>query len=237
VVLDPENGRVEVVVAESQLSLAIGRRGQNVRLASQLTGWQIDIMTEGEESERRQKEMAERTELFMLALDVDEIMAQLLASEGFEAVEDIAYIELDNLVAIEGFSDELAEELQARAKEFLDRQAQAQDEERRALGVDDTLVQVPGMTLPMAVAFGKADVKTQEDLAGLVPDDIRGWFETKNGERVRMPGYLESFNLTAEQAEALILEARIGEGWIDAPEAPVEEAAEGEAEETEEARV
>ncbi|NDC59531.1 MAG: transcription termination/antitermination protein NusA, partial [Alphaproteobacteria bacterium] len=188
VVLNPDDGRVEVVVAETQLSLAIGRRGQNVRLASQLTGWQIDIMTESEESERRQKEMAERTALFVGALDVDEIMAQLLAAEGFETVEDIAYIDLDDLAIIEGFNEELAEELQARAREFLERQAAEQDEKRRALGVDDAVVDLSTVTLPMAVALGEGKILTIEDVAGLVPDDLRGWFETKNGERVRQPG-------------------------------------------------
>ena len=217
VVLNPDDGRVEVVVAETQLSLAIGRRGQNVRLASQLTGWQIDIMTEAEESERRQKEMAERTALFMAALDVDEIMAQLLAAEGFETVEDIAYIDLEDLALIEGFNEELAEELQARARDHLERQAAEQDEKRRALGVDDEVVALSTVTLPMAVALGEGQTRTIEDVAGLVPDDLRGWFETKNGERVRHPGILDSFSLTPEQAEQIIMEARVAAGWIDAP--------------------
>ncbi|MFZ4068662.1 MAG: transcription termination factor NusA [Caulobacterales bacterium] len=221
VVMDPEANRVEVVVAESQLSLAIGRRGQNVRLASQLTGWQVDIMTEAAESERRQKEMAERTALFMEALDADEMMAQLLAAEGFETVEDIAYIELDDLAVIEGFGDELAQELQARALDFLNRKAAELDAKRQELGVEDALLEVPGVTLEMAVKLGQAEIKSVEDLAGLVPDDIRGWFETKNGERVRHAGILDDMQLTPEQCEALILEARISAGWIEAP--PAEE--------------
>ena len=218
VVLDPEEGRVEVVVAESQLSLAIGRRGQNVRLASQLTGWSIDILTESEESERRQKEFASRTALFMLALEVDEMFAQLLASEGFETIEEIAFIEPMDLASIEGLNDEIAEELQARATEFLDKQTAELEAKRVALGVEDALTQVPGLTLPMLVALGEKDVKSLEDFAGFVGDDIRGWFETKNGERVREPGVLESFNLTAEQADAMILAARVAAGWIEAPE-------------------
>jgi transcription termination/antitermination protein NusA len=230
VVMDPEANRVEVVVAESQLSLAIGRRGQNVRLASQLTGWQVDIMTEAEESERRQKEMAERTALFMEALDADEMMAQLLAAEGFETVEDIAYIELDDLAVIEGFGDELAQELQARALDFLNRKAAELDAKRQELGVEDALLEVPGVTLDMAVKLGAAEIKSVEDLAGLVPDDIRGWFETKNGERVRHAGILDDMQLTPEQCEALILEARISAGWIEAP--PAEEV-EADAEEAE----
>ncbi|MGE3143266.1 MAG: transcription termination factor NusA [Hyphomonadaceae bacterium] len=231
VVLDPEEGRVEVVVAETQLSLAIGRRGQNVRLASQLTGWQIDILTEAEESERRQKEFTARTQLFMNALDADEMMAQLLATMGFEAVEDIAYIDLQELSEIEGLNEEIAEELQARAVEYLDKVATEQDERRRALGVEDALVAVPGMTLAMAVALGEKDVKTLDDFAGFTADDLRGWFETKNGERVREPGILESFNLTQEQADALIMSARIAAGWIDAPEEPQEDDAEAAGEE------
>jgi N utilization substance protein A len=232
VVLEPENNRVEVVVDEQQLSLAIGRRGQNVRLASQLTGWTIDILTEAEESERRQKEFAERTQLFMTALDADETMAQLLASEGFETVEEIAYVDLDDLAIIDGLNDEIATELQARAREFLDAQAAEQDAKRRELGVADEVVAVEAVTLPIAVALGEGGVKTLEDLAGLVPDDLRGWFETKNGERVRQPGILESFALTPDQAEAIVMQARLAAGWIDAlPEkeaAPVPELTEAE---------
>jgi transcription termination/antitermination protein NusA len=231
VVLDPEEARVEVVVAESQLSLAIGRRGQNVRLASQLTGWSIDILTESEESERRQKEFAERTQLFIAALEVDETFAQLLASEGFESVEEIAYVDVGELAVIEGLDDEIAEELQTRAAEYLDKVAAAQDARRTELGVEDALVGVPGVTLPMAVTLGEKSVKTLDDFAGLTGDDLRGWFETKNGERVREPGVLETYELTQEQADELIMQARIAAGWIDPPEAPAEEAAAEEGEE------
>jgi N utilization substance protein A len=232
VVLDPDEGRVEVVVAEAQLSLAIGRRGQNVRLASQLTGWQIDILTEAEESERRQKEFSERTQLFMTALDADEMMAQLLASEGFESVEEIAYIEQSELAYIEGLNEEIAEELQARALEFLDRQAAEQDEKRRELGVEDALAELPGLTLPMTVALGEKGITTLDDFAGLTGDDLRGYFETKNGERVREPGVLESFALTAEAADDLIMQARIAAGWIEAPPAGDEDAVYDEADGT-----
>jgi transcription termination/antitermination protein NusA len=221
VVLDPEENRVEVVVAEGQLSLAIGRRGQNVRLASQLTGWQIDIMTESEDSERRQKELATRTALFTEALDVDEMMGQLLATEGFQTVEDVAYIESQVLADIEGFNEELAEELQNRARDFLERQNALLDAKRRELGVEDAVTEVPGVTLQMAVALGEGGVKSLEDFAGLTPDDLRGWTELKNGEKVREPGLLEAMSLTPDQAEALIMEARIAIGWIEA--APVED--------------
>jgi len=222
VVMDEEDERVEVVVPDEQLSLAIGRRGQNVRLASQLTGWQIDIMTESQESERRQREFAERTQLFQEALDVDEVIAQLLVTEGFATVEDVAYVEPHEIAAIEGFGEETAEELQARARDFLDREAAEFDEKRKALGVEDGLLEIEGVTLPMSVALGEGDIKTVEDLAGLVPDDLRGWFEAKDGERVRQPGVLESFALAPEAAEALIMRARVAMGWIE-PEPEVEE--------------
>lgn len=230
VVMDEEDERVEVVVPDEQLSLAIGRRGQNVRLASQLTGWQIDIMTESQESERRQREFTERTALFQEALDVDEVIAQLLVTEGFAAVEDVAYVEPHEIAAIEGFDEETAEELQARAREFLEKEAAALDAKRVELGVQDELLAIEGVTLAMAVALGEGDVKTVEDLAGLVPDDMRGWFENKNGERVREPGILESFNLSPEDAEALIMRARVAMGWVEAPPEPEYEEAEAEAE-------
>ncbi len=229
VVMDEEEERVEVVVPDEQLSLAIGRRGQNVRLASQLTGWQIDIMTESQESERRQKEFTERTALFQEALDVDEVIAQLLVTEGFAAVEDVAYVEPDEIASIEGFDEDTAEELQARAREYLDKEAAELDAKRRELGVEDGLLEIEGVTLPIAVALGTADIKTVENLADLVPDDLRGWFETKNGERVRQPGALESFNLSPDDAEALIMRARVAMGWIE-PEPEVEAEAEAEPE-------
>jgi N utilization substance protein A len=224
VVMDEEEERVEVVVPDEQLSLAIGRRGQNVRLASQLTGWQIDIMTESQESERRQREFAERTALFQEALDVDEVIAQLLVTEGFAAVEDVAYVEADEIAQIEGFDEDTAEELQVRAREYLDREAAELDAKRKELGVEDALLEIEGITLPMAVALGAADTKTVEDLAGLVPDDLRGWFESKGGERVRQPGALETFTLSPEDAEALIMRARVAMGWIEAPPEPEVEA-------------
>ncbi|HKP78767.1 MAG TPA: transcription termination factor NusA, partial [Phenylobacterium sp.] len=235
VVMDEEDERVEVVVPDEQLSLAIGRRGQNVRLASQLTGWQIDIMTESQESERRQREFTERTALFQEALDVDEVIAQLLVTEGFATVEDLAFVEPYEISDIEGFDEDTAEELQARARDFLDRQAAILDAKRVELGVEDAVMTVPGVTGAIAVALGEGGVKTVEDLADLATDEIRGGYEVKNGERVKVPGVLESFNLAQEEAEMLILQARVAAGWIDASELPQppepeyeEELAEGE---------
>ena len=236
VMIDEEEERVEVVVPDEQLSLAIGRRGQNVRLASQLCGWQIDIMTETQESERRQREFTERTALFQEALDVDEVIAQLLVTEGFSTVEEVAFVGEHEIANIEGFDESTAEELQARAREFLDKEAAELDAKRRELGVEDGVLEVEGVTLPVAVALGEGGIKTVEDLADLATDEIRGAFESKDGERVRVPGVLEAFNLSVEDAEALILKARVAAGWIEAdpepepePEAEPQVVAEGEA--------
>ena len=216
VVIDEGNDRIEVVVPDEQLSLAIGRRGQNVRLASQLSGWAIDILTEEQESERRQIEFKERSELFMTGLDVDEMIAQLLVSEGFETMEEVGYVALDDLTTIEGFDDETAEELQTRAREYLDRIAQEQDAARKAAGVVDDVLEIEGVTLPMTVEFGKHEIKTVEDVAGLVPDDLRGYYEMKGDEKIHEPGILESFKLNEDAATAFIMQARVKAGWIDA---------------------
>ncbi|HQF30852.1 MAG TPA: transcription termination factor NusA [Hyphomicrobiales bacterium] len=214
VVLDEDAERIEVVVPDDQLSLAIGRRGQNVRLASQLTGWDIDILTEQEESERRQKEFAERSELFMDALNVDEMVGQLLASEGFTSVEEIAYVEPDEIASIEGFDDDTAEELQARAASYLEAREAEFDAERRELGVADEMKDVPGVTTAMLVAFGKEDVKTVEDLAGCATDDLVGWTERKDGETTRHDGILTGFEVSRQEAEDIVMAARLKAGWI-----------------------
>jgi N utilization substance protein A len=153
----------------------------------------------------------------MSALDADEMMAQLLASEGFETIDEIAYVDLQELAYIEGLNEEIAEELQARAVEHLEKVALELDQKRRSLGVEDALVAASGLTLPMAIALGEAGIKGLEDLAGLTGDDLRGWYETRDGERVREPGILDAFQLSQDQADAIILQARIAAGWIDAP--------------------
>ncbi len=220
VVLDEEAERIEVVVPDDQLSLAIGRRGQNVRLASQLTGWDIDILTEAEESERRQKEFVERTKTFMDALDVDEVVGQLLASEGFRSVEELTYVDLSELASIEGFDEETAAEIQNRAINHLAERDAAFDARRRELGVADEMKEVPGLTLPMLVKLGENDVKSIEDLAGCATDDLVGWTERKGSETIKNAGFLDGFEMSREEAEALIMQARVSAGWI---EAPVEE--------------
>ncbi len=222
VVLDEESQRIEVVVPDEQLSLAIGRRGQNVRLASQLTGWDIDIMTEADESERRQKEFAARTERFMKALDVDEMLAQLLASEGFELVEEVAYVDPHEIAVIEGLDEDTAQELQTRAREYLDRIAAEMDEKRKALGVEDELLEIDGMTNEMLVALGEDNTRTVEDFAGCATDDLIGWSERVDGEVKQHAGAFSNIKISSVEAEMMIMAARIKAGWI---EAEVEEEA------------
>ena len=229
VVLDEESERIEVVVPDEQLSLAIGRRGQNVRLASQLTGWDIDIMTEAEESERRQKEFTVRTELFVSALDVDETLAQLLASEGFASVDEVAYVELHEIASIDGLDDQTAEELQNRAREFLERETAELDAKRVELGVLDELKALDGLSPVMLVALGEAGIKSVEDFAGCATDDLIGWTERKPGGAVKHKGAFSDLEVPADEANDLIMRARILAGWIEAP-AELEPEAEGEAE-------
>jgi len=214
VVLDEQAEKIEVVVPDEQLSLAIGRRGQNVRLASQLIGWDIDILTEQEESERRQKEFTERSALFMQALDVDEMVAQLLASEGFSSVEQLAYIDVSEIASIQGFDEETAAELQQRANDYLAAIEKANDEERIALGVADELYEIQGLNAAMLVALGKEDIKTVEDFAGCAADDLVGWTERKDGEVKRFDGTFKEFPVSREEAEDMILNARLKAGWI-----------------------
>ena len=236
VVLDEDSNRIEVVVAEKELSLAIGRRGQNVRLASQLTGWDIDILTEQEESERRQKEFTERSQMFMDSLDVDEVIAQLLATEGFASVEEVAYVELSEIAHIEGFDEDTASEIQTRAREFLQKQEAERDARRRELGVSDDLAKVDGVTTAMMIAFGENSIKTVEDLADCATDELLGWVERKkekDAEPVRHKGILDGFEVGRKEAEDMIMSARVLAGWIKAedlvPAEPELETAEPEA--------
>jgi transcription termination/antitermination protein NusA len=216
VVLDEDERRVEVVVADDQFPLAIGRRGQNVRLASQLTGWQIDLITESADSERYQKEFQERTALFMKALDADETLAQLLASEGFESVEEIAFVAPEDFITIEGFDKDVAEELQQRARDFLDQLAAENDTKRRELGVEDDVMELEGMTPSFAVKLGEQGVKTVEDVAGLVPDDITGYREPgPDGKPVWVEGILKKGEMRKDDAQMFIMKARVIAGWIE----------------------
>ncbi|MEO0785694.1 MAG: transcription termination factor NusA [Pseudomonadota bacterium] len=216
VVLDEEEERVEVVVADDQFPLAIGRRGQNVRLASQLTGWQIDLITETADSERYQKEFQERTDLFMQALDADETLAQLLASEGFETVEEIAFVAPEDFIQIEGFDEDVAAEIQERAREYLDKLAIEQDARRRELGVTDEVMELEGMTPAFAVKLGEDGVNTIEDVAGLVPDDITGYREPgPDGKPVWVDGILKKGEMRKDDAQIFIMKTRVKAGWIE----------------------
>jgi N utilization substance protein A len=172
VVMDEEAGRVEVVVPDEQLSLAIGRRGQNVRLASQLTRWDIDILTEAEESERRQEEFRRRTGLFVEALDVDDVIAGLLVTEGFNTIEELAYVPPDELADIEGFDESVADELIRRAEAFLAKRDNELAEQRIALGVTDDVAAIEQFTPQMLVQLGEKGVKTLDDLADLASDEL-----------------------------------------------------------------
>lgn len=231
VVLDEERERIEVVVPDTQLSLAIGRRGQNVRLASQLTGWDIDILTEQEESERRQADFENRTKLFMETLNVDEVVGQLLASEGFSSVEELSLVDPKEIAGIEGFDEETASELQGRAREYLDRLEGELEARRKELGVDDALKTVPGVTSQMLVKFGENNIKTVEDLADCATDDLAGWTERKDGESTKHAGALDGLSLSRDDIEQLILQARVVAGWISAEDLAKDEAAEAETEE------
>jgi N utilization substance protein A len=232
VVLDEDRQRIEVVVPDQQLSLAIGRRGQNVRLASQLTNWDIDILTEQEESERRQAEFENRTRIFMDALNVDEVVGQLLASEGFNSVEELALVDEKEIAGIEGFDEDTARELQTRASDYLAQLEAELDAKRKELGVEDALKEVPGVTTPMLVKFGENDIKTVEDLAGCATDDLAGWSERKDGETVKHAGVLDGSEVSREEAEALIMQARVKAGWISEADLapPAEEPAVGQTE-------
>ena len=225
VVLDEDAERIEVVVPDEQLSLAIGRRGQNVRLASQLTGLDIDIMTEEEESKRRQAEFEERTKLFMDTLDVDEFFAQLLVAEGFTNLEEVAYVELDELLVIDGVDEGTAEELQTRAREFIEEQARKALEKARELGVEESLIEFEGLTPQMVEALAQDDIKSLEDFATCADWELAGGWTTVDGQRQKDDGLLEKFGVDLEEAQNMIMTARVMLGWVD-PEELVSGAAE-----------
>ena len=236
VVLDDEAERIEVVVPDDQLSLAIGRRGQNVRLASQLTGLDIDIMTEAEESERRQKEFEIRSKLFMDTMNVDEVVAQLLVSEGFATLEEVAFVEIDELLTIEGFDQNTAEELQARARESLDEKNAKALETAKELGVEQSLIDFEGLTPEMMVALAEDGVKTLEDFATCADWELAGGYTTVNGERVKDDGLLEKFDVNMAEAQELVMTARLMLGWV-TEEQIAEDATANEDEPTEESEI
>ncbi|MEL7000988.1 MAG: transcription termination/antitermination protein NusA, partial [Pseudomonadota bacterium] len=234
VVMDDDAQRIEVVVPDEQLSQAIGRRGQNVRLASQLTGWDIDIMTEAEESERRQAEFRERTGMFQEHMNVDEMVAQLLVSEGFTSLEEVAFVELDELLAIDGFDESTAEELQARARESLEEFNQKTLDEARALGAQDDLIEIEGLTPQMVLALSNDGVLDLETFATCADWELAGGYTVVDGKRVKDDGVLEPFGVSLEEAQYLIMKARIELGMVD-PNAILADAEAAQAEAEEEA--
>ncbi|MGB0660500.1 MAG: transcription termination factor NusA [Mangrovicoccus sp.] len=234
VVLDDEAERIEVVVPDEQLSLAIGRRGQNVRLASQLTGLDIDIMTESQESERRQAEFAERTKLFMDSLDVDEFFAQLLVSEGFTNLDEVAYVELDELLVIDGVDESTADELQARARDYIEAINRAALEKARELGVEESLIEFEGLTPQMIEALAQDGIKSLEDFATCADWELAGGWTTVDGQRVKDDGLLEKFDVNLEEAQNLVMSARVSLGWVDPADLVADEVEDEEAGEEDE---
>ena len=227
VVMDEDAQRAEVVVPEEQLSLAIGRRGQNVRLASQLTGWSIDILTEEEESARRKVEFEERSKIFMDTMNIDEMVAQLLVSEGFASLEEVAYVDIDELASIDGFDEATAEELQARARESLEEIAAQALEKARTLGAQDDLIAFPGLSPQMILALAEAGVTSLHEFATCADWELAGGFtETPEGKRVKDDGILEPFDVTLEEAQALVMNARVALGMVDINDLAPAEAAE-----------
>jgi N utilization substance protein A len=203
VVIDEDTGRIEVVVPDDQLSLAIGRRGQNVRLASQLTGFDIDILTDAQESERRQEEFKSRSQTFMDALDVDDVIAHLLVTEGFASVEEVAFVPTEDLAGIEGFDTDVAGELKARAQAWIEAESERSTVRRKELGVSDDVAAIDKLSPPMLVALGEKGVKTLDDLADLAADELVD----------SMDGILKEFDLTADDANGIIMAARAH--WFD----------------------
>ena len=238
VLIDEEEDRIEVVVPDDQLSLAIGRRGQNVRLASQLTAKAIDILTETDASEKRQNEFVKNSEMFQTELDVDETLAQLLVAEGFSALEEVAYVELEEIASIEGFDEDLGAELQSRAQEALERREEANREQRRSLGVEDALAELPYLTEAMLVTLGKAGIRTLDDLADLATDELiqkkrvepRRRAENATPRPEDKGGVLGEYSLSEEQGNEIIMAAR-AHWFADEPAAPGADAQPADAEE------
>ena len=218
VVIDDDNVRIEVVVPEEQLSLAIGRRGQNVRLASQLTGLDIDILTEEQESTRRQGEFDERTQLFVKNLDLDEFFAQLLVAEGFRTLEEVAYVDTEELLSIDGVDEGTASELQARARDHIEAAKKAILDRAREMGVEESLINFPGLTPPMIEALARDGVRTLEEFATCADWELAGGWTEVDGQRVKDDGILEKFDLGLEEAREMVMTARVALGWVDPDE-------------------
>ena len=208
VVLDEDQNKIEVVVSEEHLSLAIGRRGQNVKLATELTGYEIDILTEDEESSKRQEDFTKKTDIFVSSLDVDETLAQLLVSEGFGSVEEVIEAEQSELLSIEGFDNEIVSELLDRGKKYLSDKDMENQSKIEKLNVSKDLVDFKLLSKAMLVKLAENDIKTLEDFAGLTTDDLIGYLEDRSDKNSRVIGILEEFNINKDEGDQLIMEAR-----------------------------
>ena len=208
VIIDDQNRRVEVILTEDNLSKAIGRRGQNVRLASKLIDYEIDILTEKEESEKRQLEFKDKTEIFVKNLEVDETLGQLLVAENFSSIDDIHQAKIEDIGRIEAIDENTAKELKDRAAEYLKNEKENIGKKLKELGVEDTLINFKGLTLGMLVTLGEKKIKTLKDFAELATDEVIGGYDEIKGKRFKINGYLEEFALTKNEAENLIMNAR-----------------------------
>jgi len=208
VIIDDQNKRIEVILTEENLSKAIGRRGQNVRLASKLIDFEIDILTEKEESEKRQLEFKDKTEIFVGNLELDETLGQLLVAEGFSSIEEINEATQENISKIEGIDENTAKELKERAEEYLIKEKENISKKLKDLGVDDDLINHKGLTPGMLLTLGAKKIKTLKDFADLASDELIGGYDEKKGVRFKFDGYLEEFALSKSEADELILDAR-----------------------------
>ena len=213
VVLDEDQNKIEVVVSEEHLSLAIGRRGQNVKLATELTGYEIDILTEDEESSKRQEDFVNKTEIFVSSLDVDETLAQLLVSEGFGSIEEINDADKSELLGIEGFDEEIVNELFDRAKKYLSQKEMETDNKIKELNVSEDLTEFKLLSKAMIVKLAENNITNLEDFAGLTTDDLIGYLEDRTDKNSRVKGLLEDFNINKDDGDQLIMEAR--KIWLD----------------------
>jgi len=208
VIIDDQNKRIEVILTEENLSKAIGRRGQNVRLASKLIGFEIDILTEKEESEKRQLEFKDKSEIFIKNLEVDETLGQLLVAEGFSSIEELQQSNIDQILKIEGIDENTAKELKERATEYLQKEKEDIGKKLKELGVEDLLINLKGLTPGMLVTLGERKIITLKDFAELSTDEVIGGYDEKGGKRFKIEGYLEEFALTKNEADDLIMNAR-----------------------------
>ena len=206
--VDPERKKLDVILTEENLSKAIGRRGQNVRLATKLLNYEINIMTDAEDSERRQQEFKEKTENFVKNLELDETLGQLLVAEGFSTIDDIKDSLVEDLTKIEGIEEDTAKALIERAKEFHQKDQEDTSQRIKDLGLDEGLISLKGLTPGMLVTLGEQKILKLEDFADLASDELTGGFDIVKGERVKIQGYLEDFALSKEEADNLIMSAR-----------------------------